>query len=393
MSFDFGALPPEIVSAWMYSGAGSGPLMSAASAWSALATELESSAASAHSVISELSGEQWTGPAATTMTAAVAPYLAWLHTTSAAAQHASSQAMASAAAFEAAHAATVPPPVIVANRAQLAALVAWNLLGQNTPAILATEAHYLEMWAQDTLAMLGYSTASANAAALSPISPAPQPTNPAGSALASASAAGGLQQELTQALTTLQGTLQTVASPLGSSTATAMSLGDAVDLFLGTPLFSNAINGGVNTAAWFVCTAIPTAVSLGHTLALAGPASLASDVVGAEGLAAGLGPAVLAGMMQPAGAVASGAAPVLAGLGQASSVGGMSVPAAWSGAAGTEVAASTGSGWTAAAEETAPMHAVPAGMGSASSAGRSGFGSGMPRYGVKPTVMPKQVFV
>ncbi|MEB3022379.1 PPE family protein [[Mycobacterium] crassicus] len=393
MSFDFGALPPEIVSAWMYSGARSGPLMTAASAWSSLAAELETSAMSAQAVISELTGEQWTGPAAAAMTAAVTPYLAWLHTTSAAAQHASSQAMASAAAFETAFAATVPPPVIVANRSQLAALVASNLLGQNTPAILATEAHYMEMWAQDTLAMFGYSTSSATAAELSPISPAPQPTNPAGSAVAAAGATSGLQQELAQALTTLQGALQTVTSPLASSSTATVPLGNTIDLLLGTPLFSNAINGGVNTAAWFVCTAIPSAMSLGHTLALAGPASLASDVVGAEGLAAGLGPAVLAGMTQHAGVMASGAAPVLAGLGQASTIGEMSVPAAWSAAAGTEVAASTGSGWTAAAEEAAPMHAVPAGMGSAASAGRSGVGSGVPRYGVKPTVMPKQVFV
>jgi PPE-repeat protein len=296
--------------------------------------------------------------------------------------------MASAAAFEAARAATVPPPVIVANRAQLAALVASNFLGQNTPAILATEAHYLQMWAQDALAMVGYSTSSASAAALSPMTPAPQTTNPAGSAIASTIAAGGLQQELTQAVSTLQGALQAVASPLTTSPAM-----DIADLFFGTPLFSNAINGGVNTAAWFVCTAIPTAVSLGHTLALAGPATLASDVVGAEGLAAGLGPAVLAGMVQPAGVLASGAAPVLAGLGQASTIGGVSVPVTWSAAAGTEVATSAGSGWTAAADEAAQMQAVPAGMGSAASAGRAGFGSGVPRYGVKPTVMPKQVFV
>lgn len=386
---DFGALPPEIISAWMYSGAGAGPLMTAAAAWSSLAAELESSAAAAHAVISELSGGDWTGPAATAMTTAVTPYLTWLSSTSAAAQQASSQAMASAAAFEAAFAATVPPPVIVANRAQLAALVATNFLGQNTPAILATEAHYLQMWAQDTMAMFGYSTASAGAASLSPMAPAPQITNPVGAAAAtSGSAAGGLQQGLTESLTGLQGALQALSAPLAAP--------NALDLFLGTPLFGNAINGGVNTAAWFTCTAIPTAVSLSHTLALAGPASLASDVTSTGGLAAGLGgPAVLAGVMQPAGAMASGATPVLAGIGQASTMGGLSVPPGWSATAGTQAAASTGgSGWTGAAdEEVAPMHAVPAAMGAAGAGGRSGFGSGMPRYGVRPTVMPKQVFV
>ncbi len=387
MPFDFGALPPEIVSAWMYSGAGSGPLMSAASSWGSLAAELEASATSAQLVLSELVGEDWTGPASAAMTSAVSPYLSWLTTTSAAAHQASSQAMASAGAFEAARAAVVSPAIIAANRAQLATLVASNFLGVNTPAILATEAHYMQMWAQDTLAMFGYSTSSSSAAQLSPMPPAPQATTPAGSGPATGgSAAGGLQQGLADALTSLQGALQTLASPLAS--------GNALDLFLGTPLFSNAINGGVNTAAWFVCNAIPTAVSLGHTLALAGPASLASDVAGVDGLAAGLGTGVLAGMTQPVGAVAAAGTPVLAGMGQASTIGGMSVPAGWSAAAGTQVAASTGSGWTVAAEETAGMHAVPAGMGPVGAGGRGGLGSGGgPRYGFRPTVMPKQVLV
>ncbi|WP_409426574.1 PPE family protein [Mycobacterium sp. SMC-11] len=392
MSFDFGALPPEIVSAWMYSGAGSGPLVSAASAWGSLAAELEASATSAQLVISELAGEEWTGPASAAMTSAVTPYLTWLNTTSTAAYQASSQAMASAGAFEAARAAVVSPAIIAANRAQLAALVASNFLGVNTPAILATEAHYMEMWAQDTLAMFGYSTASSSAAALTPMTPAPQTTNPVGAAVATAgSATGGLQQELTQGLASLQGALQSLIAPLtGASDPTLVN---AIDLLLGTPLFANAINGGVNTAAWFTATAIPTAVSLGHTLALAGPASLASDVTGVDGLAAGLGSGVLAGMTQPVGAVAAAGTPVLAGLGQASTMGGMSVPAGWSAAAGTQLAASTGSGWTVAAEETAGMHAVPAGMAPMGAGGRGGLGSGGPRYGFRPTVMPKQVLV
>lgn len=48
------------------------------------------------------------------------------------------------------------PPVVATNRAQLAGLVATNFLGENTPAIAATEAQYQEMWAQDVAAMSGY---------------------------------------------------------------------------------------------------------------------------------------------------------------------------------------------------------------------------------------------
>ncbi|EUA11575.1 PPE family protein [Mycobacterium kansasii 732] len=56
--------------------------------------------------------------------------------------------MAAATAYDSAFAMTVPPPVIAANRAELAALVATNIVGQNTPAIAATEAHYSEVWAR-----------------------------------------------------------------------------------------------------------------------------------------------------------------------------------------------------------------------------------------------------
>ncbi len=142
---DFAALPPEVNSALMYSGAGAGPLLSAAAAWNGLAVELNSTATSFEAVMSELTGQLWLGPASLSAAAAAQPYIAWLTYTGAAAEQAGVQAMASAAAYEAAFAATVPPPVIAANRAQLAALVATNFLGINTPAILATEALYMEM--------------------------------------------------------------------------------------------------------------------------------------------------------------------------------------------------------------------------------------------------------
>lgn len=186
---DFGALPPEINSARMYAGAGAGPMMAAGAAWNGLAAELGTTAASYESVITRLTTESWMGPASMAMVAAAQPYLAWLTYTAEAAAHAGSQAMASAAAYEAAYAMTVPPEVVAANRALLAALVATNVLGINTPAIMATEALYAEMWAQDALAMYGYAAASGAAGMLQPLSPPSQTTNPGG--LAAQSAAVG----------------------------------------------------------------------------------------------------------------------------------------------------------------------------------------------------------
>jgi hypothetical protein len=48
------------------------------------------------------------------------------------------------------------PSQVAANRVTLTALIASNFLGQNAPAIMATEAQYAEMWAQDVTAMEGY---------------------------------------------------------------------------------------------------------------------------------------------------------------------------------------------------------------------------------------------
>ena len=85
-----------------------------------------------------------------------------------------------------------------------------------------------------------------------------------------------------------------------------------------------------------------------------------------------------------------------AGLGGASTVGGLSVPATWSSAAPATLASSTapleGSGWTAATEE-AGRRAGPGMMPGMAAAGKGAGAFAGPRYGFKPIVMPKQVVV
>ena len=179
IAMDFGALPPEINSARMYSGPGSGPLVAAATAWDELAAELDSTAASYSSVISELTSDNWLGASSASMAAAAAPYAAWMSSTAAQAEQAGAQAKAAASAYEVAFAMTVHPAVVAANRSQTMALIATNIVGQNTPAIAASEAQYAEMWAQDSAAMLGYASFSAAASKLSPFTSPPQTTNPA----------------------------------------------------------------------------------------------------------------------------------------------------------------------------------------------------------------------
>ena len=95
---DFGALPPEINSALMYAGPGSGPMLAASAAWDGLATEMGMAANSYGSMVSTLSSGPWTGPSSTVMAAAAAPYVAWMNTTATQAEGAANGARAAAAA-------------------------------------------------------------------------------------------------------------------------------------------------------------------------------------------------------------------------------------------------------------------------------------------------------
>src|ERR1700730_5092110 len=396
MVFDFAAMPPEVNSALIYSGAGVGPLTAASSAFSNLSAELGSNAASYESVISQLSGSEWQGPSSEAMAASAQPYISWLTTTSGQLQQAATQAIASAAAYETAFAASIPPPVIAANRAALAVLVATNFLGINTPAIAANEALYAEFWAQDAAAMYGYAAASAAAATLSPLTPPAQNTNPAGqqqqaSAVSSAAGNNGTSSTLNNTLGNLQNAASAAATPAADTPTSILS---ALNSLFGVPIVGNGIyNIGV-TLAWNTAMMTATLPLLGHFLAGAPFGVTISDTAP---LGAGLGfGTTLAGASSGAGGLGGA---TLAGMGSASSVGGMSVPAGWSAAApgaATE-ATLTGSGWTAAADEAAVgtsgsgMNGIMPGM--ASAGGKGGMGLSGPRYGVKPKVMPQQVFV
>ncbi|WP_158070247.1 PPE family protein [Mycobacterium sp. IS-836] len=166
---DFGKLPPEINSARLYSGPGASSMLAAATAWDKLAAELYDAATNYHAAISPLAdGRQ--GAAATEISRTAASYVGWLKSTAAAAEHTATQARAAADAYESAFAATVPPQLVIANRASRMSLAAKNFLGQATPAIAAAEADYERMWVQAAAAMYAYADDSAAASIMRPFS-------------------------------------------------------------------------------------------------------------------------------------------------------------------------------------------------------------------------------
>lgn len=329
---DFGALPPEVNSARMYAGPGSAPLLAAAASWSAMATELDYTATSFASVITDLAGSAWKGPSAASMTAAAAPYAAWLKATAVVAEETALKAAAAAGAYEAAFAATVPPPVIAANRALLATLVATNFLGQNAPAIAATEAQYGQMWAQDAAAMYAYSGSSAVAAQLNPFGTPPETTNAGGQAgqsaatsAAQSAAASSAQSTLSDLLAEIPNTLQGLSTnPLALPAWAAEILHDYEDILKTFSTVIGTVNGpyglgSLNAARGIYQMAI-SIPAVYNALGNLGTTLSPKPIVGA------LAPLMSSSMLTGSHSIPSA---VSGAVGRAGLIGSMSVPASW----------------------------------------------------------------
>ncbi|MDT5344625.1 MAG: hypothetical protein QOE52_3809 [Mycobacterium sp.] len=371
---DFGALPPEVNSARMYAGAGSGSMLAAASSWDGLAAELRSTASSYGSVITELTDGSWVGPSSTAMEAAATPYVGWLNAAAGGAEQTAGQARSAASAYQAAFGMMVPPPVIAANRTQLASLTATNIFGQNTPAIAVNEAEYGEMWAQDATAMYGYAGNSAAASTLTTFTTPPSITNPAGEAsqaaavtqAAGTSTGAGVQSMLSQLTSAVPTALQNLASPAASSTSSGSGLSGLLSSLLGgsssgtstistpggildTSGFSlgGVLGGYALMPGWLGIGLANTMVASTMGPLLGGPMNIGFQSAANAANAANAAGAAAAGAAAAPAALGSGVAGGfgglggLAGLGQAASVGTLSVPQSW-GWAATPAAAMMG---------------------------------------------------
>lgn len=206
--------------------------------------------------------------------------------------------------------------------------------------IVAAEARYGEMWAQDASAIYGYAVSSAVSAQLV-----------------------GFSDLISSAPDVVMSFASPVASAFDAEALDAVRLVSGLDA-LELPLL-DAVNH--NKATW---------ADFGS--GLIGLASPAKDDAG--GSASGTATAVAA-------AAPVGRTRAVANLGNASAVRSLSVPASWYSTAPTMTAgtASDGTGWTVPHMDHSNA-AIPLVRGIVA----SGNGTGAsPRYGVKPTVMPK----
>jgi PPE-repeat protein len=418
--FDFAAYPPEFNSGRMYAGPGAESIMVAATAWDELAAELGMAASGFNAVVTELAGAPWVGPSSAAMLAAAVPYQGWLSTAAAQAEESATQARAAAAAFEAAFAMTIPPYVVAANRLLLMTLVATNFFGQNTPAIMATEAEYIEFWAQDAGAMFGYAAASAAATQLTPYVPPANATTP--EALVNQAAA--VAQALAQPAGNAGQTVAAASSQL-TSAATVSDLLQQLSTYASNTWpfsmiqsqFQALLKFGLPTPTnnWFGFPTVPaTGISplynagrqalqayfglglgqfgaaIGQQLTF-GPGGSTAGAAGAWFATpqfAGLHLGAVSGVNAVSGG--NGAGAMLASAGQAGKVGMLSVPANWSTPASEATV-------TAAAMEEAPANAGAAGGSNAvlggmpmGGAGRRTAGYGYTtKYGFRYSVLTR----
>jgi PPE-repeat protein len=336
------------------------------------------------------------------MVAAATPYVGWLSAAAGQAEAAAAQARVAATAFDSAQAATIPTPVIAANRAQLMTLIATNILGQNTPAIFMTEFEYMEFWAQDVAAMLGYHGGAAAVAAALPSFSLPSFSLAGLTGLLGATPLSGALSSVTGLAgsggSALTSALSPVLAPVLSAVSPALS-----------QVSSLASGAGISQIAQYGSLALqPASLAMSPMMMAvqagmqAGNSSGALAGANAAGLAADMpkfvGDTVPKGL---GGGALGGLGGVGGGLGNARLVGAMSVPPTWQGSTPARMVSAAMSGLgemppgmagaTPGGMSPMPMPMPMGGAGGGMPGGMMGRGGASPNHVVqqRPSVVPR----
>jgi PPE-repeat protein len=299
----------------------------------------------------------------------------------------------------------VPPPVIAANRAELAQATATNVLGLNSGIIAQLEAQYADFWAQDAAAMYSYAGNSAIASTVTPFTAAPEVASPAASttqaaAVAAADTSGGsILQQINSAISQITAQLQSLAAPISAPfqqewnyiASSSGPLSWLWQILFGSPTFPGS------SLSAFMSAWSPYAGVLYNTEGLPyfsiGMSNSMVQTAKSVGAIGGVAPAAAAAAVPKGlpglGGLLGGGTPHVSGvLGNAGSVGRLSVPAAWT---GTPAVAHPGPAAIPVSNvREAPDVGASNLLGGMPLAGAATGGAGAgPRYGFRPTVMAR----
>jgi PPE-repeat protein len=276
-------------------------------------------------------------------------------------------------------------------------LIATNILGQNTPAIFMTEFEYMEMWAQDVAAMLGYHGGAAAVAAALPSFSLPSFSLSGLTGLLAATPLSGVTSGLTGLAgsggTALTSALSPAIAPVVSAVSPAVSEVTGLASTLPVSQISQFAQIAMYPAS-MAMSPIMMAAQAGMSAhpELAGAAAAGAPKFVSDAIPKGLGGGGLGGLGGVGG-----------GLGQARLVGAMSVPPTWQGSSPARMVSAAMSGLgemppgAVAGAPTGggmPMMPMPMGMGGAGGGmpgGMMGRGGASPNHVVqqRPSVVPR----
>jgi PPE-repeat protein len=275
-------------------------------------------------------------------------------------------------------------------------LIATNILGQNTPAIFMTEFEYMEMWAQDVGAMLGYHAGATSVAAALPSFSVP-PVSLAGLSQLVAAPLAGVGSQVASLATGAGAAISAPVSAAMAVAAPAVAQVSALSSAVPVSSLSTVAQVGMMPVSMMmspIMMAAQAGMGANPAAALAG-ANTAADLpkfVGDTNPMKGMG----------GGAGLGGLGGASAGLGKARLVGAMSVPPTWQGSTPARMVSSAMSGLgetpAAAAAAGAPMGGMPmmpmpmGGMGAGGMpGGMLGRGGASPNHVVqsRPSVVPR----
>lgn len=339
---DAAAVTPEVNHTMMSTGDLGASLVEAAAGYESVADMLMAELTAMGLNTSTTAMVGWQGPGGVMMQMSASEFMAVCAAVSAWVRVGQIQAAEVAAAHTMAVESMIPAEVCLTNRSTQAGLVASNILGQNTPGIVALDAQYFgEFWVQNATARTGYGSVVSTALGALTVPPPLSPTaaNPAGPAVAVAqdAATQGAQSALQTGAKTMT---ETADSPVKDAAAAPSSmsglggqmsgmlgqagsmfgqvsqvgqqlpqmLGQAPQMFSG--MLGPLMQGGMGGAP---ASAIPAVAGGAGMPSLSGVSALAGGGGGGGGLMSGGSSALSSSFVRPASSFNSPSSPTLPG--------------------------------------------------------------------------------